>query len=517
MKMSHIDAALITIGSRLASMVFGLLGIPILLACLGSKMYGAWAILLGGSFAFYILEFGMSTTVIKYLAENDSNSESHRSSVLSNATTLLVSIFITVGIFIVSIASELASWLNLPNTEIMSSGELIIFLYFSVVGTLLFRISFQALCAVRMFDVYAAISLLQFVISNAIAWVVAYNWHRLDLVLISYWVSQLIILCLSWFLVAKKVPWNYRFKLNQWKTIREMFKHGFNLQFGDMMYFVHFQFDKMIIAAYVGLAEVTHYECASRAGQALRSIPGFGLGTFLPAATEKYSGKQEYWHSYIDLTRIASFAAIFLFLLPMAISPLFLFAWVGQIGYHGRWVFILLASGIAISVVAMPVNLFVQAMGRTVVMAKLAIVSIIINVILSLVLVQWWGKEGAAAGTALAISITGVLYLYDFHAVNGRDIKVTLNYLIKLTWPAMMICLGCYGLEQLIEPLVISSRWYMAPAAIGIYTFGCVIILYVLAITGRFGAIEQRLLSKLPYVGKYFVSLMREVNEKTVF
>jgi O-antigen/teichoic acid export membrane protein len=283
--------------------------------------------------------------------------------------------------------------------------------------------------------------------------------------------------------------------------------HGFNLQFGDMMYFVHFQFDKMLIAAYVGLGEVSHYECASRAVQALRSIPGFGLGSFLPTATEKYSSKQDFWPVYLDLTRVAMLSTIFLLLLPMAISPLFLFAWVGQIGYHGRWVFMLLAAGVSISVITMPVNLFIQAMGRTVVMAKLAIVSIVINVVLSFLLVQVWGKEGAAAGTALAVSITGGMYLFDFHASNKKKIIETISMIIRIMWPALAICVVSFGLERFIEPWVISSRWYMAPASVCIYLLGVIMILYIFAATGRFGAIELRLINKVPFVNKWISGL----------
>jgi len=281
-----------------------------------------------------------------------------------------------------------------------------------------------------------------------------------------------------------------------------MFLHGFNLQFSDMMYFVHFQFDKMLIAGFVGLAEVTHYECASRAGQALRSIPGFGLGSFLPTATEKYSRKGNFWNDYIALTRVASLSAVFLLLLPMAVSPLFLFAWVGQVGYHGRWVFMLLATGISISIIAMPVNLFIQAMGRTGVMARLAVISIIINLVMSVLLIQIWGKEGAAAGTTLAISIAGMMYLFDFHTVNNRSMAATIATVIHLIWPALLICALCYGVEQLIEPWVISSRWYMAPAALVLYGVAAILILYVFAVTARLGSLELRVLDKLPVIGK---------------
>jgi O-antigen/teichoic acid export membrane protein len=316
----------------------------------------------------------------------------------------------------------------------------------------------------------------------------------------SYWSAQVLVLLFAWQWSKRELAWHLRFNLVHFESLKSMMQHGFNLQFNELMYFVHFQFDKMIIAGFAGLTEVAHYEVASRAGQALRSLPFTAITTFLPTATEKLAKGEDIWPSYIEMTRAASLAAVMLLLLPLAVSPIFLFAWVGQIGYHGRWVFMLLAIGISISILAMPVSNFIQAMGRTVVDAKFAIISVTINVVLSLLLIQIWGKEGAAAGTGLAMLITGFAYMNNFHNMNGRRLMDTIDYLVKMLWPALLVCLICFGLERIIEPWVISSRWYMGPAAVLLYLFGLVLIITVMLATERLGQQERALLAKIPFV-----------------
>ena len=345
--------------------------------------------------------------------------------------------------------------------------------------------------------------MIQSIGSNIIAWVAAVMTQRLDLVLIAYWSAQLMVIVVSLLWARREQAWCFSLHSLRWRTITMMLRHGFNLQFNELMYFVHFQFDKMIIAGFAGLSEVAHYEVASRAGQALRSLPFTAITTMLPTATEKLASGAEIWGDYMAMTRAAGLAAVVFLILPLAVSPIFLFAWVGQIGYHGRWVFMLLASGIAISVVAMPVSNFIQAMGKTVIDARLALVSIAMNVTLSLILIQQWGKEGAAAGTALAISITSIAYMNKFHQLKGRRLIDTLRFLGRLFWPALMICLVCYGLERVIEPLVISSRWYMGPAAVALYLFGAVAILIVMVTTNRLGAEELRLLGRVPLLRRF--------------
>jgi len=501
MRSSHVDSALLMMGARVLSIVVGLAGIPILLNFLGTEGFAAWAVLFGGSVAFYALEMGMTPTVVKFLAEiNHQENLSQFSGILTNAMALLLITYTLAGMGVLAIAVPLAAWLNLPDTPLLTADKLIAFVFVAVGISSMLRTGINTFFASRRFGAVAGISALQSISSNVASWLAAIMWGRLDLVLIAYWLTQLLVLLISWLWARRQFPWQFRLDSIRFETMKSMLSHGFNLQFNELMYFVHFQFDKMIIAGFAGLTEVAHYEVASRAGQALRSLPFTAITTFLPTATEKLAKGGDIWPIYIEMTRAASLAAVLLLLLPLAVSPIFLFAWVGQIGYHGRWVFMLLAIGISISILAMPVSNFIQAMGRTAVDAKFAIVSVTINVVLSLLLIQIWGKEGAAAGTGLAMLITGLAYMRNFHVICKRRLMDTIDHLVEMFWPALLICLVCFGLERIIEPWVISSRWYMGPTSVALYAFGAIAILAVMLSTNRLGQSEMQLLARIPFV-----------------
>lgn len=488
--------------ARIVSILSGLLSIPILLSQLGGTDFAAWAVLFGGGVAFYTLEMGMTPTVVKFLAEAKRQDSVTVGTILSNATVLLGFSFTLFGLLITAFCNPLAAWLNLPDTRLFSAGGMIVFVFIAVGLSSLLRIGINTFFAAQRFDAVAGISIVQSVVSNFAISIAALLWHRLDLVLITYWSIQLLTLGFSLSWARRECPWSFLPQTIRLKRMSQMLGHGFNLQFNDLMYFVHFQFDKMIIAGFSGLTEVAYYEVASRAGQALRSLPLAAISTFLPSTTLKLSRGEDFWDDYLVMTRIAGIAAVFFLLLPMAVSPIFLFAWVGQVGYRGCWVFMLLATGISVSVLAMPVSNFIQAMGKTSIDARFAIFSITMNICFSLLLIQQWGKEGAAAGTGLALLITGVTYMNKFHRMQGRQLVKTLRHLLHLLWPAILICLVCYGIERAIEPLVIGSRWYMGPAAVNIYICGAIAILVVMNATGRFGESEKRLLAKIPLVKK---------------
>ncbi len=503
MSTTILNSALFMIGSRIISMAVGLAGIPILLTSLKTEHFAAWAVLLGGSVAFYSLEMGMTPTVVKFLSESD-RKHHNVSTVLSNAVILLGLIYLLAFAAVCLVADPLTSWLKLPDTPTLSASGLLIFVFIMVFASSLLRVGENTLHAVRRFDLVALISVIQALISNICAWSVAYATHRLDLVIYSYWVCQVVIFAFVLAGARRVVPWRFSFALVSTRDLQSMLSHGLYLQFSDFSNFIQFQFDKMIIAGFAGLSEVAHYEIGNRSAMALRGMCSSGLGTFLPTAARRYAGGEDIWPSYLEMTRVALLLVILFLLIPIIVSPLFLFAWVGQIGFHGRFVFMLLAMGISVAVLALPVSIFVQAMGRTVLEAKVAICTIVINVSLSLILVRHWGKEGAAAGTGLAMMLTGAGYMYLFHRIFHKSFASTLGYLARYYWPAFVVLPVWFWLERIIEPLVISSRWYMGPAAVLLYT-SCVLVLFVFMLLGnRLGEAERELLSHVPGIGGYF-------------
>ena len=498
MATSSFNSALFMIVSRFLSMFIGIAGIPILLTCLGRDNFSSWAILLGGSVIFYVLEMGMTPTVVKFIKEAEyKNHSTQVSHILSNAVVLISIVFIAGFMIFILIVKPVAAFLNLPDTEMFSAASLLLFVYGAVTACSVLRVGVNTLHAAEMFDMVAVISLIHSLIPNLVSWIAAYCWKRLDLVILSFWVCQILVLFAAQYLAKRIIPWKFKVSSVNINSMKSMLLHGFNIQFNDLSHFFNFQFDKMIIAGVVGISEVAHYEIGSRAGMALRSLCSSGLGTFLPSATAQYVSGADIWNSYLNLTRSAVHTIILFLLLPLIVSPIFLFAWVGQIGYHGRWVFMFLTIGISFGVLIIPVSIFVQAMGRTIMETRFAVCSIILNVVLSLTLVQFWGKEGAAAGTGISMSLAGLGYIYAFHRIHKKKLVDTLKSLTGQFWPFIPICIIWVGLEILIEPLVISSRWYMAPASVGLYLSCFFTLLITYGYTGRFSSSEKELIGRV--------------------
>jgi Na+-driven multidrug efflux pump len=181
------------------------------------------------------------------------------------------------------------------------------------------------------------------------------------------------------------------------------------------------------------------------------------METLLPSAAAEKADRLPGW--YARATRLSAYAASFFVFAPLAIAPVFLYAWVGEMGYVTRWAFTALAAGCAASLVAVPAGTLVQALDRPGIQARAAIVSIALNIPLSLTLVRSWGVDGAALGTALAMILSSFLLVRDAHRAGGLVLSATWRDLVRRQWPLWLTCGGFAFATQ-----TMFSRWLLTKA-----------------------------------------------------
>jgi O-antigen/teichoic acid export membrane protein len=327
--------------------------------------------------------------------------------------------------------------------------------------------------------------------------------------LIAYWMAQLIVVGTTFVLARKMcVPRFVRSTIDVGR-LRELGYYGLVSQMDGWAQFVNFQFDKFIIAGLVGLWGVAPYEVANRAIVALRSIPASGAETLLPVAMANQADRQQTWMLYLASTRMAAYGVLLFMLAPLVVAPVFLYAWTGEMGYLGRWVFVALSLGAMASVISLPAATLAQAEGRPGLQGTAALAAITINVPLSLLLVSRWGSAGAALGTAVAMTTSALLLIHSLHRHFGRPLKATVQLLLAF-WPPVVICL-CWMLVSFgvfgawFETLAPASRYSrftrVGPGLIAI-------LVYALTVTSMI-AVEFWRGAVLPRERTFLVNVLR--------
>jgi O-antigen/teichoic acid export membrane protein len=441
---SPLHPAVQMVGGRLVNMVVGLVTLPVLIRYLGGGGFAAWAILLALAAGFSLLEIGMAPTAVRFLAEplGDRNWSAARL-LLGQMWILLVLTFGAGLLATLWLGAPLAAWLGLPATDLFSARTSIGCVLGAVAARALLQSGTLTLLASRRFAAVAAVSLLQPLCSNIAAMLVAWRSGRLDLTLIAFWSAQLAVLAVTFALARRMCLPRFGRGTLDLRRFRELGYFGLTNQTEGWAQFINFQFDKFLVAGLVGLWGVAPYEVANRAVAALRSIPASGADTFLPAAMARQGNREDAWDWYLASTRVAAYGVCVFMLAPLAIAPVFLYAWTGEMGYLGRWVFAALSVGAAASVLSLPAATLAQTHGRPGLQGRAAAFAILVNVPLSLLLVLKWALVGAAIGTGMAMIASAGLLTYLVHRHFDRPFKATLRILASF-WPPLLVCL-CWG------------------------------------------------------------------------
>lgn len=432
------------VAARIANMLVGLAIIPVLIHTLGGEGFAAWAVLLAVSAAFTLLEVGMPKTFIRYAAPLIQQGQWQQvATLLAHVLTVLGLVFVA-GIWPVSwLASEAAGRLKVPNDGLLSAAQMILFVYAAIALRALLQFGSLTFNAARRFRAYAVASFLQSFLSNVAAAAVAIWTGRLDLTLLAFWIAQLLLLALSSLIAIQRFARDIAITLPRLDKLRELCSHGLKVQAFDWAQILTFQFDKLLIATFMGLWAVAPYEVGFRGVAALRSVPSSGLDSFLAtAAIGHHEGSDELWRRYRSATQLAALSVLVFLIAPLAVAPIFLYAWTGEMGYYGRWVFLSLSLGAACSVIVLPAATLAQAAGRVDLQARSALASLLLNIPLSFILLLEWGLAGVAAGTALSLLAGSFLLLLEVHRAYRQSLPSTLKMLAAL-WPLVAVCAAC--------------------------------------------------------------------------
>lgn len=492
--------------TRLANMVVGLLTIPVLIHFLGGEGFAAWAILLAISAAFSTLEMGMPPTFVRHVAgpiQREDWTQVNR--VIGHVILLLALAFGACSPLVFRYAEPFARQIGLPVGDRLSAGRMIELVYAAVALRALLQTGVNALYAAMRFRAVAAVSFLQPFVSNGAACVAAIGTGSLELTLVCFWATQLVVL-----VAALAFAWGPHLRriapvAPSLSLLRELAAHGLKIQVYEWGQFVNFQFDKFLLALFAGLWAVAPYEVANRSVLALRSIPASGVETFLPTASISHEDGSRIRERYAQMTRLAALAVVVFMIAPVALAPIFLYAWTGEMGYVARWAFVALALGAACNVLAVPAAAIAQAVGRADLQARSATVSVLINIPLSFILVLQWQLLGAAVGTSFAMMISSALLVVEVHRARGWDVAGTIRMLASL-WPLLAVCL-VFGLlayvpfgiwvSSLGEGVRYSRQTRLYPGAVAAVAYAaCLTSMLVVQVLR--GALTREQLERLP-------------------
>lgn len=427
---------------------------PYIIRHIGIERFGIWAVVGVITGYFGMLDFGIGTSFVKYIAEFYAKKDYDKINHVVNTGFIFYSIFaILIIILSFFIINPLLTLFKIPVH--LYNEALFVFLF----GIILFGIS-NALAP------FGAIQggLQRMGITNKVAIAVSIpmiigtvffleSGYGLPGLLI----NNAIILALSSIAnltIAFRILPELKFNLFLFSKamFKKLFGFGYKIQITKIASLLHLHLDKILIAYFLNIEFVAYYAIAQSLTSRISEMLLMLISAILPAASEldakseKVKLQELYFRSmkYLILAGIPAFIVVFTFAHP------FIHIWLGA-GYARTAITLqLLLVASFINLLTGPGFYIFNGIGKPQYGMYMSILSTIMKLTLSIVLIIKFGYYGTVLGTCISFIICSVIFIVIFHKRTEINLIQTIKKFFFLPFLA--------GLVSLFIPLLIFNQ-----------------------------------------------------------
>lgn len=412
---------------------------PYILHRIGIEAYGVWALTLALASYVNLLDLGINAAITKYVAEYNIK---HKISSINRTVNTALVVYLILGTISFLVFLVLKNWLfiNFYRVALLSKSDL----EFVFIGSILifsfnfiFSVYPSILSGLQRMDLTNTINIFSTFINAFVIVITLIAGLGIKGLVIANIIAAIFIVGSSIFCVKKICPGViFSFRFFEKREIRKLLTFSLQIKFVGFATLVHTQFDKFLISYFLGINYVTYYDIAGRILNYFRSLGSAFLDPIMPAASELFALEKHlkirelYYRSQkylIFLTfPIASFVAILA-------RPL-IFLWLGR-DYS------LVAITIQILILANFINLLTgpgfyifSGIGKVKYGMYSSILGIFLNILFSFIFIIILGYKGAVIGTASALILASIWFIYIFHRVEVIHFKET--FLAAISKPA---------------------------------------------------------------------------------
>lgn len=471
--------------SMVLSAFVGFAMTPFVIGILGDRLYGFWALMLSFLSYYGLFDLGLSAAVIRHVSASlGSRDERECNHIINTALMIYVGLGLIVLCVTFGLAAAASSIIEHPDDAslawrviiILGSGAAIALPAKVFVGVLASYLRFDVLSGLSLLSLFLRTSLTVFALLSgykvlALAFIAALSGLP-EMILSIYFAKR----CCPTFLLSPAF-WHR-------ESARKLFSYGGYVliaQAGDLF---RFNIDGFVIARFVSLAAVTHYNIASVMVQHFLNLMVALMGVIQPVfgRLDGENNVDAMRHTFFIATRMSIFSASFVAFGLIGWGSPFIHRWMGPEYLDAYPCLVILVCGWLFDLWQIPSVSLLYATSKHRFYAVANAVEGGCNLLLSIALVEYWGIVGVAVGTLIPMTIIrlGVqpLYLCRCTSIPYRDYMVVLVKAIQVASIA------------LIGPLILSMQ-FVAPDYLSLALWGFGSLLYYVLVIAVFGLTKQ--------------------------
>lgn len=443
-------------GARIVTLGIVFLTTPVLISHLGAEAFGLFAIVAALPAYAGLLDFGIGAGLVKHLTEY---SESGDPVGVRQVMTLSLTFYALLGVVLTPIIYLLApsiTHLFAISDRVRATAEIsivVMFLYF--IGSGVVGVVSARLVSLHRMDVTSVIGLLSQVVYGVLVVVVI---PISPTILTAIWLNVVQLVVGGLLLYGVVLRTDKRILCNPLTIpgplIRKLFAFGGWMQLNSLTALVNLEADKLIIAWFLNIAAVTPYQIGNRLASLNRIIPFQLLSALMPAATMMHVGRsrEEAEHFYRDMSRYLMLLTLAITGFTMSVADRLIITWIGQPYPQATLILFALSLSFAVNNLTGGGTTMVRAAGQPRYETYYAVVSMALNIGLTVILAPSFGLAGILGGTIIANVISSGYFIILFHRRFCLPWFQTMgDWLWRLMAATVAACAGIY-LVQALEP-----------------------------------------------------------------
>lgn len=428
---------------------------PIIVRALGNHDYGIWEILMALIGYMGLLELGLQPAIIRNVAKlNALNNRIELDKIYSSSLFFLGTVGLVSSIILFSWA------LIYPDAIAETGGSLERYTIFLMIAGLNVFITFTGhvfQCFHQGFQHYHMINKIRAIVHTIIANIILYvflqkGYGLITIISIST-IASIIRITLFWVLLRSQKFGGFRFSFNNIsiRSMRDLLNFGIKSFFLGITSRVSNATDSIVIGLILNPTIVAFYIIPVNLVRKARNlIFSITLG-FMPFFSELHArgDKIRIKETFLVSSRYVAGICILLFWGTILLGAPFLARWIGpEYAEKGKIVLYIISIAYLLPLLNPFHGRLLTSAGRHGFLAKIRSFGAFLNLILSIILIFYFGKEGVALGTLIPLLIIEPLILK--YVCKYVGIRV-MEYLKSAVFPQAIPSLGCIITYQVIS------------------------------------------------------------------
>ncbi len=378
---------------------------PYMINSLGNKVYGLWALIISFTGYYFVLDFGISQSVTRYISKAlGANKKEDIPKIVSNSMAL----FALVGLFSILITIGLLFFISgrVPDDLRFDSYALIFFVGLEFAISLPLRTYAGLMRAHLDFDWASYIEICKVVLRSLLfVAVIHFSLGLIYLGAVNFFAN--IGFYIASYIYSKRKYENigFRFSLIEKRWIKKLSNFSvwvFLTGLGDIL---RFRIDIIMITIFIGLSDVTAYQIPVKIIDYFMALMIALTGIMMPVFANQHGAKdmRSIKRSFFASTRMSTIFAFLIGGLMIIFGRSFITNWIGP-GFDVSYkVLLILAVPYMFDLSQRMGYSVMQGLNKHYIYAIINGVEGLMNLLLTIILVGKYGLIGVALGTAIPL------------------------------------------------------------------------------------------------------------------